>query len=199
MSIAVALLSTAGFDLPLLLNDPNNIDNINNINNLINFLLTARPAPPHVRPSHGLMDVRVPPRAPELIGSWPLCARTGAPDRGNTTTDNGGVLDNEVFEHRAVDAPSPPTDRSGEKRALARLPPARAGGNLEVLLGGAAAPALTGAQDVWGFSLTVGPLFPLELGGREHPWLADRFRKFTALVWGGEQGRAHAVNAELVR
>ncbi len=144
------------------------------------------------------MDVRVPPRAPELIGSWPLCARTGASDRGIATTDKGGVLENEVFEQQAVDAPSSPADRSGEKPALARLPPARAGGNLEVLLGGAAAPTLKGAQDVWGFRLTVGPLFPSELGGGAHPWLAERFRAFTALVW-GEQGRAHAANAELVR
>lgn len=153
-------------------------------------------APPSARftpRSHGLMDVSVPPRAPELIGSWMLYASGSTPD--TTINDERVVLENDVFI-AAANTSSSTRSTSGE-RSLMRLPPARAGGVLEVSLGGPPAPTLKGAQEVWGFSLRVNPLFPSDFGGA-HPWLVQRFEAFTALVW-GEQGHAHASNIELVR
>lgn len=79
-----------------------------------------------------------------------------------------------------------------------RLPPARTGGALKVSLGGPPAPSLKGAPEVWGFSLRVDPLFPSSEFGGTHPWLARQFEAFTGLVW-GEEGQAHASNAELIR
>lgn len=165
-------------------------------------------SPVLVQPSHGLMDVRVPPRPPELIGSWMLCMTMGS---SNTTTSVasgvGRVLKNDVFVAAAA-APPPPSasaassssaapNSGDDERGLVRLPPARAGGVVEVSLGGPPAPTLKGTREVWGFSLRVDPLFPSEFGGA-HPWLARQFEAFTGRVW-GEDGQAHASNAELIR
>lgn len=138
------------------------------------------------------MDVSVPPRAPELIGSWMLYASGGTP---GTTANGERILENDVFIDTGNTSSS--THSTSVERSLVRLPPARANGKLEVSLGGPPAPTLKGAQEVWGYSLRVNPLFPLEFGG-VHPWLMQRFEAFTALVW-GEQGHAHASNIELVR
>lgn len=143
------------------------------------------------------MDVRIPPRAPELIGSWMLCTTTSTP------AGAGGVLENDVFvaadAGTAPSSSSPPSSApgSGDERRLVRLPPARADGVLQVSLGGPPALAFKGAQEVWGFSLRVDPLFPSEFGGA-HPWLARQFEAFAARVW-GEEGQAQASNAELIR
>lgn len=172
-----------------------------------------------VRSSHGLMDVRVPPRAPELIGSWMLNGITGASDATASIAAArvGRVLENEVFVVAAAAAvsaaatrpaastapssSSSPAPISGDdERALVRLPPARAGGVLEVSLGAPPAPTLGDGRELWGFSLRVDPLFPSELCGA-HPWIARQFKTFADLVWGrGEEGAAaHASNSELVR
>ncbi|CAN0011735.1 unnamed protein product, partial [Ectocarpus sp. 12 AP-2014] len=145
-----------------------------------------------VRPSHGLTDARAPPRAPELIGSWSLCARTNATD-----TADGRCLANDVFVESAPRTP-PPSARnsSGGDGRLVRLPPARASGTLEAAAPGGP-PMPKEEQEVWGLSLTVSPLFPSEFADA-HPWLGERFETFAALVW-GEQGQALASNAELVR
>ncbi|CAM9151525.1 unnamed protein product [Scytosiphon promiscuus] len=148
-----------------------------------------------VGPRHGLMDPRVSPRSPELIGSWSLCADASAPGTTSTSTsasaDDGRDLENDVFI-AAAHTPSSDLKTSG---VLQRLPPARAGGVLKVTSGWP--PALEGGQEVWGFSIGVHPLFPAEFGGA-NSWPAQRFKAFTSLVW-GEQGLAHASNTELIR
>lgn len=112
-----------------------------------------------------------------------------------TTTNGEGFIENDVFID-AAKASSSTHSTSGE-RSLVRLPPARAGGKLEVSLQESPAPTLKGAQEMWGYSLRVNPVFPSEFGGA-HPWLTQRFEAFTALVW-GEQEHVHASNIELVR
>ncbi|CAN0355595.1 unnamed protein product [Ectocarpus sp. 6 AP-2014] len=145
-----------------------------------------------VQPSHGLTDARAPPRAPELIGSWSLCARTNSTD-----TADGRYLANDVFVESAAHTPPPSAHNSSDGDCrLVRLPPARAGGTLEAAAPGGP-PMPKEEQEVWGLSLTVSPLFPSEFADA-HPWLGQRFETFAALVW-GEQGHALASNAELVR
>lgn len=140
--------------------------------------------------SHGLLDVRVPSRAPDLIGSWLLDANGAAGNSGD-----GRFLENDVFTATAK-ASSGASDR-GDRVRMMRLPPARVGGALEVTPCGPLAPRLNGGQEVWGFSLRVSPRFPSDFDSA-HPWLRRRFEAFAALVW-GEQGQAQAVNAQLIR
>ncbi|CAN0528775.1 unnamed protein product, partial [Ectocarpus sp. 12 AP-2014] len=110
-----------------------------------------------VRPSHGLTDARAPQRAPELIGSWTLCARTNATD-----TADGRYLANDVLVESAAHTPPPSAhNSSGGDGRLVRLPPARAGGTLEAAAPGGP-PMPKEEQEVWGLSLTISPLFPSE-------------------------------------
>ncbi|CAM9358684.1 unnamed protein product, partial [Hapterophycus canaliculatus] len=145
-----------------------------------------------VGPRHGLVDSRVPPRAPELIGSWSLCAGTSAPGTtsASSSDDDGRDLENDVF---IAGADTPRFDKTSCD--LQRLPPAQARGILKVTPGWP--PALEGGEEVWGFSMKVHPLFPPEFGGA-HSWPAQRFEAFMTLVW-GEQQQAHASNTELIR
>lgn len=140
-------------------------------------------------------DARVPPRAPELIGSWSLCASASALGNNGASTpvsaDDGRDLDNDVF----IAAAHTPLFDHKTSGALQRLPPARAGGVLKVTPGWP--PALEGGHEVWGFSMRVHPLFPSEFGGVDS-WPAQRFEAFSALVW-GEKGQAHESNTELIR
>lgn len=136
--------------------------------------------------SNGLVDVRMPPRAPDLIGNWLLGA--SAPGSKGSAKE----LENEVFARAAVGAVS---DKGSGM--LVRLPPARAGGVFEATPWGPPAPPLKQAREVWGFSAKLTPLFPSEFGGA-HPRLRRRFDAFTELVW-GEKEHAQAVNAQMIR
>lgn len=144
--------------------------------------------------SHGLLDVRVPPRAPDLIGSWSLGAVVSAL---NAISDEKRDLKNEVFTTPAASALATSNRGSRNEGSAVRLPPARVGGAMKLTPRGPPAPLLKEAQGVWGFSARVTPVFPSKFG-KANPGLRRRFKEFTAVVW-GEQGPAQAVNAELIR
>lgn len=107
---------------------------------------------------------------------------------------DGGDLENDVF---ADVAGSSSARTGGDRVSMTRLSPARVCGVRKVSPSGPPAPPLKWVQEVWGVSVRVVPQFPSEFGSA-HPWLRKRFEEFTALVW-GEQPKAHALNAQLVR
>lgn len=141
-------------------------------------------------PSHGILDAKVPPQAPDLIGSW-LLRPGGAANHSNAIRET----ENEVFATIATSTRS--TDGDDARGTLVRLPSAYVGGALEAAVGGPPAPPLNGQHQVWGFSLRVSPVFPSRMHGAA-TWVRAQFDAFTARVW-GEQGEAHAFNNQLIR
>lgn len=139
--------------------------------------------------SRGLLDLRAPPRAPDLVGSWML-----GTDSALVNSGDGRYLENDVFAN-VVSSPS--AHNGGDRVSTTRLSPARACGIQKASPSGPPAPPLQWVQEVWGVSVRVIPQFPSELGSA-HPWLRKRFEEFTALVW-GDQPKAHALNTQLVR
>lgn len=144
--------------------------------------------------SHGLVDKRAWPLAPNLVGRWILASN-----------DNDGnedrALENDVFKARTSlsTIANLRSNGDGNNGSRTRLPPAQASGVLRTAAGVPLAPSLEGAQEVWGFSVRVIPQFPSDIGSDSaHPWLRQRFESFLSLVWGDET-KAQAVNVQLIR